>query len=114
MAFIRDIFKNPPENNLAFYLKALADDLVGIINRRGLTVKDNLPFDILEKTVSSGVAAVIDSAKIPVIEGISIVDTGGQAITSFKTVRVNERQFNVVVTFSAPSTARVKFLIVGQ
>lgn len=114
MGFIRDIFKNPPENNLAFYLKSLADDIISIINRNGLTIKDNLPFEIQEKTVSSGVQFTIMPSKIPVLEGISIIETNSKDVTSFKTIRVSETRLDVTITFSSNGVANVKFLLIGR
>lgn len=111
---VRDIFKNPTDTNVAFYLKALADDVISILNRGQMTTEDNLPFKVRTYTVGSDVELIVGISEVPVLTGISIIGTGSKKITGFKTVRKTDSTMGFTCTFDGGGTTVVTLLLIGK
>lgn len=96
------------------HLLQLTDDLKAVLDR-GLNFADNLPFQIIELPMRTGVVQKMGSDRLPFrIKGVSLVSTNGIQVTSMSSVVSQKGDIEVIVNFDSTSVVKMKFLLIGE
>lgn len=112
--------KSPPQvldttghtsRDIVKHIQAVTDDVRQILSG-GLSFKDNqLPFQIVQKTVSNNIPVQLSISKPYTVSGAYPIQTGTSTVLTFKS-SISNGILSVTLTMDI-SPAQISFLVVG-